>query len=381
MWRCASDEFGRPSSQLPQEYDELWISNGEFNCTVQDDYFSTDIVSSPKSSVVRLLTAPVTIAEEFFGMHRLEIGQQYGELCGTVRSHDSRFSGQSLRWNSIETSAGVYDWSSMDEWVFNNAGKNLIYVLGFPPEFRVVSPVEGPYGRGSAQMPDIAAWGSFCAAVSSRYSGVISTYEIFNEVNVQDFWLGTFNDLAVLTRIARAEILANDLSAKIASPSVVGLEDPQTISFLSSLLSASDSAGGVTSDHVDMASVHLYANANISSAVYRSILSVRSVLSQNGLSIPIINTETSLHSPKWSAVPASRRRILMKRMVSIAAAMGVQSFCWYGCGYTNGYALDEDDIEDWNQFFVYMTSGEIQSATLLFDGRVCVDVAGDRRVF
>lgn len=363
---------------LPPIYDELVIEGANCRVLEPSEYYDDTPASWPRSSITKILQANRTLTGAYFGMHAVG-DPPAGMTFGVMRSHDHAFNGQSCRWHAIETSAGVYNWASMDDWVAKNSGKDLIYVIGFAPAFHVTSPTTGPYGNGTAQMPDTTAWSNFCTALATRYSSVIKNWEIWNEVNTTNFWVGTQANLATLMRLARTAIRAVDPTANILSPSIVGIEAAGATNYLAGIFSASDGAAGTGKDHVDKVSVHLYPNADITRSLAQMMTSVRAVMTTAGISSkPIVCTEVGLINPNYGVMTREIRVRMMSRIMAMAAGLGCESCAWYGAGY--GVLDIVQDAAEWNELAAYLTSGEMTACNLMYDGRVALKVGGRVRL-
>lgn len=96
---------------------------------------------------------------------------------------------QIIRWDSIETEQGVYDWSSYDP---------IFETLATYP-FKVMTVIQGtpswyahPNATISQTAPpdDLIAWRNFVEAFSERYAEQIEVYQIWDEPNLIDNWGG-----------------------------------------------------------------------------------------------------------------------------------------------------------------------------------------------
>ncbi len=371
---------------LPDAFDELVIDSTT-TCRVLEpsEYYDVTPLSWPKSSITKVMVSPRTLTTTFFGMHANSATADFTVNHGTVRSHDSQFGGQSLRWNSIEPSDGAFNWASMDAWVAAHAGKDLIYVAGFCPAWATATTaVAGPYGTGTAQFPNLTHWADFLTQVATRYSSSIKYWEICNEVNVAEFWVGTHTQLAQMMRVASQTIKAIDPTAKIISPSIVGIEAASARTYLANILDASDGAASNGAAWMDLCGVHTYCNADIVKSTAAMYTDVRTVLSTRGhSSTPIWSTEVGMNNPKWANLPLDHRKTLLKRTLAMHAACGFDRCCWYGWDYTNGYALNDNQEgpQVWDEVVSILLSGEITAANMLYDGRVALKINNNNYLF
>jgi outer membrane protein assembly factor BamB len=86
---------------------------------------------------------------------------------------------QQIHWRDIETRPGGYDWGALDLAVETARGQGVRLLLS------VVRSPRWTTASGAGGLPDDpAAIGSFMRALSARYAGRVSAYEIWNEPNL-----------------------------------------------------------------------------------------------------------------------------------------------------------------------------------------------------
>jgi hypothetical protein len=197
----------------------------------------------------------VQVTGALFGNHPI-IGVPDG--AGTVRLWDT-----STSWNKIERARGQYQWGALDRAVAaaESAGQEVLLVLGGTPEWAAVAAAPGSEfaGAGSSMpMTDPALFEDYVRAVTSRYGGRIAAYQIWNEVNISQFWRGTPELMADLTArayaiIKRAVPGATVVAASTGSRWVKGFTEfyPEYLTAL-----------GVLGWPIDAFSVHLYPMAS-----------------------------------------------------------------------------------------------------------------------
>lgn len=187
-------------------------------------------LAGPAAAASKPLPAPPkgpyqTVDSSLFGMHVATLADNdFPGRLGGVRLWDS-----GVRWDQVETSQGVYNWTRLDKQVAaaKKAGvKEITYVLGSTPEWAAshVRPNTYYYGGGTASEPkQLSYWRDWVRAVATRYKGQITSYQIWNEANLASFWAPEvpkhWQRMALLTQIAADEIRAIDSSAKIVSAS------------------------------------------------------------------------------------------------------------------------------------------------------------------
>ena len=91
-----------------------------------------------------------------------------------------------LSWARVEGSRGRYDWSQPDR-VFNEArqrGIDVLAVIGYQPDW-----AQRYDASGRPRPVDTAGFVRFAAAAAVRYRTQVGAWEIWNEPNLQRFWV------------------------------------------------------------------------------------------------------------------------------------------------------------------------------------------------
>ena len=164
------------------------------------------------------------VQPEMFGLHVK--GEQYGVWpnigFGSLRLWDN-----DVAWSQIEVSPGVYDWTNLDNAVNfarANGVTDIMFVIAGTPQFYSASTCRAPAclpTDGSAGAPlDVAAYERFVSAAVTRYKGLITSYQPWNEANLLTFFEGTPQQLADLTKRTYDIVKAIDPAAKVVATSV-----------------------------------------------------------------------------------------------------------------------------------------------------------------
>lgn len=114
-------------------------------------------------------------------------------------------------WNGIETSPGHYDWQFWDNLV-TLASQNhveLIPYVAYTPKWAARN--EKDFWKQPPRDPMLYA--DFMYTIASRYRGRIHSWEIWNEPDNKDYWMGTADEFATLTIAAAKRIREADPSA------------------------------------------------------------------------------------------------------------------------------------------------------------------------
>ena len=130
-------------------------------------------------------------------------------------------------WSQIELAKGEFKWDNLDGIIETSESRGLtdiLYVMGTTPDWAAANPKKlnaGDYPQpGAAEAPaNIADWSEWVTAVVTRYKGRISSYQIWNEANLANFFNGTPAQMAELTKVAYDIIKAIDPEAQVVSAS------------------------------------------------------------------------------------------------------------------------------------------------------------------
>ncbi len=103
-----------------------------------------------------------------------------------------------IPWDSIERRPGQYHWDFWDLLV-NMAVKNhvvLIPYVCYTPRWAAIRP-ENSWKQPPA---DVGDFQRFMSVITGRYKGKVHSWELWNEPDNQDFWLGSTGQYAALLR-------------------------------------------------------------------------------------------------------------------------------------------------------------------------------------
>lgn len=164
-----------------------------------------------------------TVPGPLFGQHVSRIAE--GVPSGLTRVGAIRLWDAGVQWRQVETARGVFDWTALDAAVANAealGAREILYTLGSTPQWAATDrdSEHALYGPGSNSHPRRAGYYlDYLRAVATRYRGRITAYQVWNEANLRDFYLGTPTQLAALTRAARTALRSVDRSAKLVAAS------------------------------------------------------------------------------------------------------------------------------------------------------------------
>ncbi len=114
-------------------------------------------------------------------------------------------------WDAIEKTKGQYDWKFWDLLVdlAQQNGIHLIPYVAYTPEWAARD--SKLFWKQPPRDPHL--YSEFMYTIASRYRGRIHSWEIWNEPDNKDFWLGTADEYAELVELAARGIRDADPSA------------------------------------------------------------------------------------------------------------------------------------------------------------------------
>lgn len=129
-------------------------------------------------------------------------------------------------WNDLQPVPGWWDPTNLRNRITQaqaSPGKpRILYVMGLTPEWAAKDPSLGDprWGVGSASPPaSIKYWTDYVTRLVAEFGDDIDAYEIWNEANLQTFWQGDAEEMALMTRVAYNIIKQYDPTAVVLSPS------------------------------------------------------------------------------------------------------------------------------------------------------------------
>jgi hypothetical protein len=167
---------------------------------------------------------PNAVQPSMVGMHieGVEGGRWASAPFGALRLWDN-----GTAWSQIELAKGEFKWGNLDAAIAtaeSTGMSDILYVLGTTPGWAAQDPKnlnENDYPQpGAAEAPaNMADWTDWVTTVVTRYKGVINSYQIWNEANLNNFYNGTPEQMAELTKEAYDIIKKIDPEAQVVSAS------------------------------------------------------------------------------------------------------------------------------------------------------------------
>jgi hypothetical protein len=154
---------------------------------------------------------PTAIADDYFdGTSSPSRVRRHFEIAKNVGATYLRCA---FTWNAIEKKQGKYDWRFWDMLVTESerAGIKLIPYVAYTPEW--AAGTEDQFWKRPPTNPHFYA--DFMYQISRRYRGRIFSWEIWNEPDIEEYWMGDADQFAELVQLAAASIRRGDPDATI----------------------------------------------------------------------------------------------------------------------------------------------------------------------
>lgn len=286
-------------------------------------------------------SGPATpVPETYFGMHINNRTHPWPSIgFGTVRLWDT-----GVKWSSINTAPGSYNWSNLDAWLTlaQSKGVQVVYTLGSTPSFAASNPSQSgcAYGPGTCSPPDLTDWDNFVTALvrhsvqqSQLGQGRINYYELWNEPNNLPYWTGTINQLVTQSQHAYKIIKTYDPGAIVLTPSPTWTSTSPW-QWMSSYLGAAAATGDPDAPFAAVVAFHAYLGKPAPESVVSSIRNMSAAMASYGVgNLPLWDTEdswgTSSVISDWSTQAQFAARSLILQWLA-----GVDRLYWYGWDYS-----------------------------------------------
>ncbi len=140
----------------------------------------------------------------------------------------------------------TWDWGCPDQaMAATTQGFHLLYGLGYAPSW-----ANG--GRSSNYAPTgeyVSAWAHYCTELMRRYRGRGVVYEVWNEPNLDAFFMGSFDDYVNVVRAASQALLAVDPTGRLSGPETSSANTPGRESWHADAVSRLGSMFDVVTSH------------------------------------------------------------------------------------------------------------------------------------
>jgi hypothetical protein len=278
------------------------------------------ILVSLLTAAAQLKPSSQPIPPTFFGMHYQTQYPWPSVPFGSWRLWSSQ-----TEWPDLEPSKGTWHFDTLDKDVAMAQQHNaqVLLTLAVTPEWASAHPEikSGWQKAGRTSEPlDMEDWRAFVRQVATRYKGRIQAYEIWNEPNLKQYWVGNTDQLVAQVREAHDIIKGIDPSALIVSPAPTG---GPGVPWLDEFLRK---GGG---QYVDVIGYHFYVFPQAPEAMVDLIQKVKQTMANNGASDkPLWGTEQGWAAPK--PLPSDEvGAAYLARAYTLSWASGVSRLYWY----------------------------------------------------
>jgi GH35 family endo-1,4-beta-xylanase len=270
---------------------------------------------------VKLTPPAQPVPATHFGMHFVAGNNPWPSVpLGAWRLWDT-----STRWPDLEPSQGHWQFTGLDKDLdlAQQHGTDVLLTLAVTPQWASAHPdmKSGWQQPGLTSEPRSADdWQAFVQQVATRYKGRIHAYEIWNEPNLKQYWMGNTDQLIAMVRSAHDIIKSIDPNALIVSPSAT---TSAGVGWLDEFLSK---GGG---QYVDVIGYHLYVFPQPPEAMTDLTQRVKQTMSKYGVANkPVWCTELGWSDPKpFPSDDLAAAYVARSYILSWAA--GISRLYWY----------------------------------------------------
>jgi len=260
-----------------------------------------------------------------FGMH---IDQIDPAAWPTVSVGSYRIWNADSTWGALEPSPGDWNFARLDARVeqARARGASVLLVLTHPPTWASSRPDLEGYNGSPAPPRDMGEWRNYVATVVARYAGRIEAYEIWNEPNLTQFFVGSPQQMGELTRVASQAIRAADPGALVVS---AGLSARTGGPIAESYFRAYVGSGIASA--VDVVGIHIYPYPGSGPESMVGLAQrFRAIADDAGLSSkPMWNTEIGYGRTPDYVISDSAAASLVLRTYLVLPAAGLSRNYWY----------------------------------------------------
>jgi hypothetical protein len=263
------------------------------------------------------------LPKQAFGMH---INRNAEESWPTIPIGSVRIWNADSTWGALERSPGSWSFDGLDARIARaeRSGASVLLVLAQPPRWAATRPDLRSLSGSPSPPRNIDDWRNYVTTVAERYRGRIEAYEVWNEPNLPQFFVGTPSDLAELTRVAAAAVRAVDPAAKIVSAGF-SARTPGSEPYFQQYVQA-----GIA-DAIDIVGIHIYPYpGNGPESMVDLAARFRAFADAAGLADkPMWNTEIGYGRTPASGITGPAAASLILRTYLELPAIGLQRNYWY----------------------------------------------------
>jgi hypothetical protein len=295
---------------------------------------------SNSSDSVQLKPSSQPVPSSFFGMHihNLVAPSRTGLYTPwpNVSVPAWRLWDSQVAWPDIEPSKGQWRFDLLDKYLTLAEAHHtqVLLPLAVTPHWASGQPdVKSGWQQPglTAEPKELEDWRVYVRQVATHCKGRVHAYEIWNEPNLKQYWIGTTEQLVALTSEAHDVIKEIDPTALIVSPSAT---TSSGVGWLAEFLAK----GG--SRYIDVIGYHFYVSSQQPEYMLGLIQRVKQTMSNNGAADkPLWCTEVGWSEPK--PFPSDDlAAAYLARVYILSWASGVERLFWYAWDNHTGISLE-----------------------------------------
>lgn len=259
----------------------------------------------------------------------------------------------SIAWGDYESVPGKFNWTLLDKIVELSEQYNIeLYpYICYAPTWATVEP-DWKYPP-----KDMQDWYDFVYTVVERYKGKINNWELWNEGDNRDFWLGTWSEQLELVKIGAKAVKEANPDARTIFGGLTKLE----------LMHVSTIYTSGAAEYIDVINIHYYNETWSSSpteSIYDTTKIVASIIKKNGGKQELwiaeigysdyiqedgqVSYQYSVRAP-YEKTKEFQAVTFLRSYARIAATEEVSTILWYE---VKNLRLDSVAIGDVNNYFL-----------------------------
>lgn len=119
-------------------------------------------------------------SDPMLGMSDADLTRELDTMWNT----DIRWLRFDVDWSIVESTRGQQNWCAIDRLVDRARGLNLLGIITYTPAWARIAGTSDSHGRPA----DPAAFATFAKQAAQRYNGRVTTWEIWNEPDLVNFF-------------------------------------------------------------------------------------------------------------------------------------------------------------------------------------------------
>lgn len=331
--------------------------------------------------MILISSSSVNVPSSYVGAQSIFTATPAGMTFGTGRTWGYLGAASGLNPLLVKyicpATAGVYDWSTFDQFFASNASRDAIVTLGQPADWMISrAAIGGAVYGGKANMCPTGATElttNYIPVITAMVQRAKNTYgktglkwELWNEIEGPGMYGDAQSALGPYAKAVSQAIKAVDPTAIVLTPSA---RDDDTAFLVGNFLSVSDGSTGKGGDWVDAIAFHFY-GYDESAWTYAYTVGVYRLLASNAGygSLPLYVTESGM------LAPTANEGVKLQRRMLTFAALGCKAFVGYASDYGTNPMLPF--ASNWNATAAVVAGATITRCQKNADGSVTATVNG-----